>query len=302
VTNRATLIDIYRRVSSKVIISFKKLGEALLATAHRPVPDYTRAALYVQALFIVLCLLVCQLQIIPLIPGVAVDLLAIATVVISFRLVHHVSKPEQFVWIAIAFALIGIELGVTFNDRAQNEKEKAQIRIEEATARKEQDRSFAALLTSEQTLFNQQTSLAHETIDEITGGDTFPKIDPAAPAGSRDYSLMLMAVGTHNLLDVTINVHSHTQRTDPESIVKWFTSPMTTFVPLVLRYSPTMLPLTIHPEGDVDNYQIYVTARNGNFLEMVTMRRDGDRWRPEYRILDSRGRVILERPGKKSSR
>jgi hypothetical protein len=302
VINASSLIDNCRRASNKVIAKFKSFREAIAAAARHPIPDYTRPALYVQAVFIVLCLLVCQLQIIPLIPGVAIDLLAIATVVISFRLVYHVSKPEQFVWIAIAFGLIGVELGVTYNDRAQNEKEKAQIRIEEATTRNEQNKSFAALLAEEQKLFDQQTRLANQTIDEMTGGDTFPKIDPAAPAGSREYSLMLMAVGKHSLLDVTVTVHSHTQRTDPESIMRWFTSPTTTFVPLVLRYSPVWLPLTIHPEDDEDKFQIYVSARNGSFLEMLTMRRDGERWRPEYKILDSRGRVILERPQKKSSR
>lgn len=149
------------------------------------------------------------------------------------------------------------------------------------------------LLASSRTV----TELSKETLAQTTGGDTFPDILPLMmPDPCGGLPLAVVAQGKHNLLDLSVNVKEHMQRTDPASVSASLYYVRGASLPMVLANHLEELPICIHPEGDLDVYQIDTRARNGNWVEVLSLKRNGAGWISERTVSDLHGHTFLKLP------
>lgn len=148
------------------------------------------------------------------------------------------------------------------------------------------------LLESSRTI----TKLSKETLAQTTGGDSFPDIWPMMKPDPCGLRLAVVAHGKHNLLDLSVGVELHVQRTDPVSLAARFDSGVGTSIPMVLGNHMDELAICIRPEGDFDAYQINTRARNGEWVEMLKMKRNADGWTSERTVTDWYGHTFLKYP------
>ncbi len=157
-----------------------------------PVPHYSRAGLYPQAMFITVGLIWFDYR--PdwatQGPGVAMALLAFAAIYMGFR-GPKVTRVEGTVWIAISACLFILEMHAISVDHATHDAEQALIRKNEESIRREQAKSFSDLIsrgnkllaesTEEKNLSSRNLELTAENLEHITGGDGYCWLTPQEP-------------------------------------------------------------------------------------------------------------------------
>jgi hypothetical protein len=150
--------------------------------------------------------------------------------------------------------------------------------------------------------------LARENADLVTGGNSYPDIEPVL--GKLDnlpgIPLTIIVHGKHDLLDVTIAVMSHMQdvtgsnppkTASAEKFLEAWNAQRFANLPLASRSQATILPLRIDPVGARDVYRIATTCRNGIFTEQLVMKRADSGWATESEtITNSAGKILEEWP------
>lgn len=96
------------------------------------VPHYTRLALYLQVVTVVMAAFVLQWW--PLIPGVAIGILAC----VAALLVFEFTRPEKTVWLVFVLVLFALESHAIYKDRAEHDAEQASLRAAEDDARRKE--------------------------------------------------------------------------------------------------------------------------------------------------------------------
>jgi hypothetical protein len=169
------------KVSKRMLAAVNTGWSAVVSVSRYEVPSYARWGLWIQAVFVVICLAL--FQIFPLVPGVAIGFLAAVAVVITFRALKDLFPAEQVVWTLIVFALLVVELRVTYAERDQFNREKAQSALAEADRRRQENQRFqdiANTLTKSidigQTQFRETQSQLSLSANEVTGGDSFADV------------------------------------------------------------------------------------------------------------------------------
>jgi hypothetical protein len=244
-------------------------------------------------------------------PGKAVAALALAAAVMTLR--QDLSGFEKLSWMVALFAFLYVEIRAIDQDRADSDRKLIQ-------AKKDEDASFATILSQNQAAFNATMSkmqsladMSRESVDSMTGGDSYPSISSAdAFDGAQGRPLLILVHGKHDLVDVAMSVMAHVQAIsadipDSEKTAKfvqlWNSRQYANF-PLVVRNQATLLPVRITPQGTQDVYQIEMTCRNGRFSERLTLSQKSGRWLDESYTLTKDGVGVIEtypRSGAKST-
>ncbi len=176
-------------------------------------------------------------------PGFAVAVLAFVAGVMAVR-TEHFTPTEKVVWILVAGALCVIEFRALTKDRADHDKQEAEIRWQDASNRKQERMQFEKLLEAGTQIFHQEQTLSKRTIDTITGGNTYPSIFAVRSDDGQGWNLQLVANGKYNLAGTYITVMSHMQL--PGVRQQWLSS-KSQFVPSVLAHHSIGLALKIFP-------------------------------------------------------
>ena len=234
-----------------------------------PVPQYTRAALYTQAVSIVVCLFF--LRLCPLVPGIAIGLLGAIAALMAVR-ADRFTGGEKAVWILISVALIVVEFWAIYHDRSEHDKEQAAILLEEHTARRKEAEAFAALIKEGKGLIASQEQITNQ----MTGQGSYFYLMPTAAFPLQSNALWSNAlpefVGRYPLHDMFVDVEgpggfrwSHDYGTMfPEELGRPREGAALTFK------SNDPQPITFY---------ISINASNGSFFEEIRFQKVDGQWR-----------------------
>jgi hypothetical protein len=154
-----------------------------------------------------------------------------------------------------------------------------------------------------ETTANSQEEISNRTkdlLDEITGGDSFPEV-MADVLGNGELRFSITSMGKHNLTDLRINIMSHMQRKDLHYVTQQTMHPIVLSVPIAPTHAVIgiSMPVTVKWEGDLDVFQIDISARNGTFMEMLDIKKGGRQgWHEDLEIYNMHGStLLLKSPG-----
>jgi hypothetical protein len=186
----------------------------------------------------------------------------------------------------------------------QNENEKFDTIAGNLTAaNKLSQAQFSATISRIESVTKTQTEIAaatKEVLDETTGGDSFPEV-LAELLGNGELRFSITSIGKHNVTDLRINIMSHMQRKDLDYITQQTVDPLAISIPIAPAHAVIGIPIPVKVimEGDLDAYQVNVSARNGTFLEMLEVKKGGPRgWHEDMEIYDMHGsKLLVKTPG-----
>jgi hypothetical protein len=244
--------------------------------------EYTRTALYIQALFIGACV---NLFLFTPEPNVAVDVLAVGAIVLAVRAVAKgFNKTEQIVWILIAVALCSIEFRAIKKDEADREDKEASIRWQDDFNRKQERRQFSTLIDSGNKLLSTEERVSKTTMNALTGGESFCYVDLHELAGSHGMLLgLLLQKGQNPVFNVEVEVIDLDFIRPVMDIAKARTTFSFPFV-RVGSYATQLFETMPAVSAQSKSYSVFVTARNGRFTERLRLRRVNGSWLSAKRV------------------
>ena len=164
-------------------------------------------------------------------PGVSVACLAVAAVVMSFRInAQNFERLEQAIWIVLSAAFLYIEISSITLDRAENDLRESRSRMEERARfqavieqgqainekqkeeQSEERQKFAALLKQGRRSIKDLAKVAtnvSEGVSFTSGGDTYPTIFPGevrTDDGRQRIGFYLLKRGKYPLFDLRLDV------------------------------------------------------------------------------------------------
>ena len=270
---------------TKLIRGGRVFSLRIAELGRRPVP-YTWTAATIQ--IVMATAITHGLTSVPWRPNVAMGILAVAGVFMAVR-AEHFTETERIGWVLIACSLFWVEVRAVNAERDQQVHEQVQLR-------KEEDQRFAKVLADNHSQFeatmqrsNVAIALSKETIDQITGGDTYPSV----LAGR---NLAILAVGKYDLKDVYIEVTAHTQTaTTATDLPAWFRENVTAVDIRTIHtgvFNET--PIAIKPQGERDEFHIKIMANNGSWNVILVMRPKGEGWTQAQQVSNMRGKILLD--------
>lgn len=138
-------------------------------------------------------------------------------------------------------------------------------------------------------------ALALRTVDTVTGGSSVCYLMPYGRVGP---TAMVTPHGSFPLYEVVVRVTDLERfeeiRARNEAMPNYFAAEIATLrIGEVAPGLSRMLPveLFIH-HGDRRGWNVFFTARNGNWTQLIRMRRIGNEWRMATRVLRANGRDI----------
>ncbi len=264
--------------------------------------NYETQTLEFQRIISVLCLLIVgpvflaywNLHI-PL-PGKAIAAVGVGAALMT--VLGEMKPAEKAGWIFLLSAFVWLEFVAIRTDRESAEAAASAAQREQAKHFQEvldaNSRSLTMTLDNFQRVNQQEQrtfSTAHELLNAMTGGKTFPE----ALLVWRYGKLSIVADGKDPLTDVTVSVLPHTQRIagHPEKIGDMLAEIQTTFIPMIHGNQAYITTLPITPEGNYDVFVIQIIARNGSWSESLKFHRnDAGTLEEETEISDSTGKII----------
>lgn len=218
---------------------------------------------------------------------------------------HAPTKPRQKWLYALMFMLLGA-VGLYFVIQQSHETAKASSDLSTSIHDLSESSKETTRLQTLNTALQQKlleasgniVNLSKQNLDQITGGDSYPVIIASLrPDQQGAMTLSVVAHGKNNLVDLTINVMSHMQRRDdPQWVFQQLMSPQALDLPMVPVNRALQIPITIHPEGVSDVYQINSSARNGSFVEILRINQTASGLQETYEVRNSSGRVLDSQP------
>ena len=126
--------------------------------------------------------------------GYAITAMAVIAGIMALRPEMH--GREKFLWFAILLAFMVVEIRAINKDR------------------RDQNGKFETIASGLKAAIDG----IQGTVNEITGGDTYPMIVAVKVPGSSTRPLSIFAVGKNNLYSLTVSVIPHVQRNDKGSM------------------------------------------------------------------------------------
>lgn len=229
-------------------------------------------------------------------PGIAVACLAVAAVIMAFRVTEKdFHKPEQVVWIALAALFLRLEIVSINADRSAASQHEEQVRTEDRAkfqellkkgeeinqrqreVQREQMGKFRALLSQGNRSINNlekvSTNLA-ETSGYASGGTSFPMITPYSirlEDGKERVGLEFQKIGKYPLFDVHVGLgraYSVPSPTKAMSVV----GTVCTAAEVNGTWSIPLIAISIG-DKDVAYFLADLQARNGTWEEVMDVRR-----------------------------
>ncbi len=157
--------------------------------------------------------------------GVFIGILALLSVVVSlFRDAAKITKVEKAAWIAVFFALVGLELRSIYRDRSAHDREQAAARKEQlehftkiatglTSAIDQEQKHFDATVSEMQQLVNSSNVISRQSLaslNSVTGGDSFCFLELN---GARN-GLVMFHPGDYQLTDVSVELTDYTKPQD----------------------------------------------------------------------------------------
>ena len=138
------------------------------------------------------------------------------------------SNWSKAAWLAVFFALTGLEICTLYRERSDNQAQQAQSRIDEdnrfAGILEQSQKQFDATMAKTGTILDETQTvarLAENSLDNLTGGDSVAYIAPQAVQNGR-VPLVIVNAGRYPLTGVTIIVMDWTTlpfKTEPTIFV-----------------------------------------------------------------------------------
>jgi hypothetical protein len=241
-------------------------------------------------------------------PGVAVACLAVAAVIMSFRVAEkNFHRPEQIIWIVLAVILVQLEIASINTDRRASSQHEEQARAEErdkfqalieqdeainrhqTDAHNQQMNQFQALLSqgnkSIQNLGRVSTSI-QEASGYAGGGSSFPTVFAhpiTTEDGEQRVGLSFKVRGQYPLFDVHVSVGRAYSVPNPTKEM----SVMGTSCNLGEVNVNTTFPLIGISIGNEDAayFVAEMEARNGTWEEVVDVRRVAGKITARWQIM-----------------
>jgi hypothetical protein len=156
--------------------------------------------------------------------------------------------------------------------------------------------SFGSMEVRFKELMDKLEAKAEETISHISGGDSYPRVSFCMIGDSNTWGLMVVNQGDYPLYDV------HVRITDLLKFAKTNGSlSVSSAVIGEVEHIGNMIPYqrNIILKGDQRNvselsFNIFFTARNGLFSQLVRAKKVNDFWLSAIKILNGDGAVIRE--------
>jgi hypothetical protein len=150
-----------------------------------PVPFYSRLGLYPQAFFITGALVWFEYKPDWGVegPGVAMAFVALAATYMAAR-GSESTRVEGVVWVAITFAMFGVEMHFLGVERRTRDAEQVASLSREEQTRQDQNRSFAQLIGEGQDLFRslaEEKTMTAKNLEHLTGGGGYCWLVPISP-------------------------------------------------------------------------------------------------------------------------
>jgi len=232
---------------------------------------YARTAELIQAPFSVLCIYWLQY---PPSPGVAVAVLGFAAVIMAVR-AEHFTTTEKVGWILIASAMLWAELLAIANDRAEHDRYQAEFSSRQIA-------EFKGLLGQGRGQIDQLTNVlvaAKDTLAFSSGGDSFPFVDVhviTQSNGTRQLGYYLTKSGKYPLYSLTVSVGRRYRIASDNNAIEMH-GVSRQFIELADAATYPLLVESI-PTEEVAYYSALSSARNGNWEEVIELRRVGMVW------------------------
>jgi hypothetical protein len=136
---------------------------------------------------------------------------------------------------------------------------------------------------------------SQETLNELTGGDSYPVVTPGSIVGNpAEIPLYLEVEGHYGLRDFELSIEEG-QWTGPQTNKRIWSQPKMFLNQTGLGF---ILNTTLHPDMKKVNFytiRMWCTCKEGPFTESLTLKFDGKRW--QYNLWMMNGRHIgMEKP------
>ncbi len=215
----------------------------------------------------------------------------------------RITTAEKVIWIAIVFALFGIETRSVLKDREEFATRYSEQRIREEAARTEEHRAFADVLEKSKQLLGRAgtiQNLTAQNLEQITGGASYAVVQPAllGPPG-RDIPLVIENHGPDILTGVTVAVydtgvwmwgtHDSIMRSVENRIAVGTLHPKERLV-LNKQINPEQfmrIDPGLEPPNKVPIYRLFIMVAAQNFTanEYLDFKRDANgKWNYMYKI------------------
>ena len=277
----------------------------------------SRSVTYFQAALVIIADLILEgYPIANVPPGVAIAILGLAAIVVSIR----PKELEQFrwekaAWLIIAFFLFVVEVHAIYSDRDQHDRAQAeaiaQQRNQFAQVLEQNQEHFArtlsgfrALQLSETAIFENEGKLSKATRDQITGGDSFCYLDVFYPDTPGRF-WEVFHKGNFALYEVQarivdVNKFDALLAGDPKDNYSAAHSGSNTIL-AINDLSPGQArggfgSVALDPTGH-QKFDVYFTARNGFWTELIRLQRQDGKWYQAKRVLrieQKQQKVIFE--------
>jgi hypothetical protein len=258
------------------------------------VPQYGRLALYLQALLLVIASFVFQWW--GLVPGVAIGFLGLVAVLLA---TEGLQRPERAVLIILAFLFLIVELRSIYSDKRKADRERAELIVRENESRKVANESFDALLKQGEGLFKSQQTLASETNDQITGGDSYCYLSMFTALNG--FGMQMKKIGKYPLRLRSVSIDDQTRyqaqlhklspevqngKLSPDDVMNMATQASRT--PLQISDFDTQDEFVggyPFPDGNELNLNITFSAFNGSWVEYYSAIKVEGKWRQAIYVL-----------------
>jgi hypothetical protein len=172
-------------LASAVRRATRRAAQRIVSIASRPVFHYSRWALYPQAILVAFALIWFEYR--PdwatQGPSVAMAFLAVAAIIMAVRGPNS-TLSEGVVWIVISCSLFAVEMRSIAVEQKNHDLEQAELRRREESTRREQNQSFAHLITDGEHFLKalgEEKALTAKNLEHITGGDEYCWVAPMLP-------------------------------------------------------------------------------------------------------------------------
>jgi len=229
----------------------------------------------------------------------------VAALVPLFRPWDKISKHERAAWTFLMFVLVGGELRTIYLDRDEHDLEQAHARCEQlqsfqaietssqsqfqstmreyANAEKAENRHFEQLLREEGRVFNGMQRNTRDTLDALTGGNSYTAIMPllvTSDANNAELPLMVSVSGKNTLYDVTIEMQDgpldmQAAQYMATHIKEYLEGKVrrSVHLPAISTTYSQPIGLTIHPGPDkINQYNFWTFSRNKLTRETLFVR------------------------------
>lgn len=205
----------------------------------------------------------------------------IAAITMFFRL----KRWHKAIYILILIGLLVIENHALDLDRTTSEERQSAQRLEE-------DQSFQRLLEKAQGILKNQNELYTNTINELTGGNSYVLVTPVlVPDKLGRFPIIASVIGKNDISDVSIDIMRLPVPANigsPEFVRDYLAGTNMTVErmgDLSREWSKPLFHTLSASEEGITEYSVGVFARNGITNERMRFRKRNGLWQFSYRVI-----------------